>query len=546
MARIIPDGWRELAVTGAAQREIDTLKLLAEALPADYTVYHGVHWTNLERGYAVHGEVDFVIVNAAGELLLIEQKCGFLDETPDGLVKRYPGRVHSIPAQLARSAEVLRGKLGNRPGCAGLRVDFLLYCPDYRVRQPLTAGLDAERIVDSERRDALAAIIGAILPPASPGPASSEVHRFLRDIIQLEADVSALVGRAREMVTRVAGGLAHWARQLDFQPFRLRVTGTAGSGKTQLALAEYRAALEAGRRPLYVCFNRPLADHFNLIAPPGGQACTVHQLCHQRLRAAGRSPDFSAAGAFDRMVLEAEKLPVDPAFRFDSVIVDEGQDFPAAWRDLVFAHAHENARLLWLEDPLQNLYARDPVALPGWVGLRAHSNYRSPRPVVRMLQALIDNGPPIEAASPLDADEVEVITYEDTEALTGAVKEAIRRCYAAGFRKEDVAVVSFRGREHSRLFGHTRIGPHSLRQFTGRYDNSGQPLFTTGEVLLESVYRFKGQAAAAVILAEVDFDALDDATVRKLFVGATRATMKLVVVASARASAALRGRGIMR
>ena len=146
MARIIPDGWRELAVTGAAQREIDTLKLLAEALPADYTVYHGVHWTNLERGYAVHGEVDFVIVNAAGELLLIEQKCGFLDETPDGLVKRYPGRVHSIPAQLARSAEVLRGKLGNRPGCAGLRVDFLLYCPDYRVRQPLTAGLDAEQI----------------------------------------------------------------------------------------------------------------------------------------------------------------------------------------------------------------------------------------------------------------------------------------------------------------------------------------------------------------------------------------------------------------
>ena len=30
MARIIPDGWRELAVTGAAQREIETLAILAD------------------------------------------------------------------------------------------------------------------------------------------------------------------------------------------------------------------------------------------------------------------------------------------------------------------------------------------------------------------------------------------------------------------------------------------------------------------------------------------------------------------------------------
>ena len=40
MARIIPDGWRELSVTGAAQREIETLALLADGLPDDYSVYH--------------------------------------------------------------------------------------------------------------------------------------------------------------------------------------------------------------------------------------------------------------------------------------------------------------------------------------------------------------------------------------------------------------------------------------------------------------------------------------------------------------------------
>jgi hypothetical protein len=42
------------------------------------------------------------------------------------------------------------------------------------------------------------------------------------------------------------------------------------------------------------------------------------------------------------------------------------------------------------------------------------------------------------------------------------------------------------------------------------------------------------------VLTEVDFEALDERTVKKLFVGATRATMKLAVVASSRAAARLR------
>jgi UvrD-like helicase C-terminal domain len=47
-----------------------------------------------------------------------------------------------------------------------------------------------------------------------------------------------------------------------------------------------------------------------------------------------------------------------------------------------------------------------------------------------------------------------------------------------------------------------------------------------------AIYRFKGHAAPCVIFTEVDFDTFDECIARKLFVGATRATMKLIVVAS--------------
>ena len=70
------------------------------------------------------------------------------------------------------------------------------------------------------------------------------------------------------------------------------------------------------------------------------------------------------------------------------------------------------------------------------------------------------------------------------------------------------------------------------KSFTGKYDLLGSPIFSEGDLLIESVYRFKGQSAPCVVLTEVDFETLDEKALRKIFVGATRATMKLILVVS--------------
>ena len=224
------------------------------------------------------------------------------------------------------------------------------------------------------------------------------------------------------------------------------------------------------------------------------------------------------------------------------MIVDEGQDFPEAWRDQVFRHADPAARRLWLEDPLQNLYGRPPLALPGWVGLRAVANYRSPRPVVRLLQDLLPAEATIEAVSPFDIEDIDFLIYHHPAEIPQKVKEALRRCHAAGFRKEDTVLLSYRGRENSQLMSLTQLGAYRLRAYSGRHDLFGQPLLSTGDLLMETVYRFKGQAEPAVIFAEIDFETLDDKALRKLFVGATRAILKLVLVVSERAALQLQAR----
>lgn len=547
MARTIPDGWTSLETSGAARREIDTLRGLASALPADCVVYHGVHWTRLEHGWSVYGDIDFIVVGPGGRVLLIEQRSGFVDETEDGLMYTIAGRSRNVRAQLARSVQALSARFAQAThGRLQLSIDYLLYLPDYVVRNPAIAGIAPERIVDSRRRGEFVQAVRAAIdmqpgqlaePDAPPFASAADVHRFLSSTLELIPDVSALIGRAGEWVTRLSGGLATWARRLQFEPFRLRVQGTAGSGKTQLALAVLRDASEAGLRTLYVCYNRPLADYVGKLAPEGATVATFHTLGDQRLRAAGQTPDFAEAGVFERF--ERAMLESDPApeQRVDVLIVDEGQDFSQPWADAVLRFLKPGGRAWWLEDPMQNLYGREPVVLPDWVVLTAEVNYRTPRDVLADIQGLI-GATHVQSASPVIGNGVELLTYADPQQLIERTKRAISEALRHGFKRSEIVLLTYRGRDNSQLVPLESLGPHRLRAFTGRYDLFGQPEFRDGDLLIETLFRFKGQSAPCVILTEVDFETLDERAVRRLFVGATRATLRLAIVMSERAAAA--------
>jgi hypothetical protein len=549
MARIVPDDWKSLAATGAAVRERETLALLEAGLPDDYTVYHGVHWTRLNQSFSVFGEADFVIVSPSGRVMIVEQKTGFLRETPKGLVKVYLQTERNVAVALARTIEGMHRRFTAAFGAGTYFIEELLYCPDHTVKDAAIAGVKPTRIVDATRKERLAAIIREALPADEPRLAcAAKIHHFLADELALTPDASALVGQAGTLVTRLAGGLATWARRLEFAPFRLRVIGTAGSGKTQLAVQVMKDAVARGARPLYVCFNRPLADHIARVAPPEAKIANYHQLCDWIARDGGHTPDFQAPDIFDQLEQSFAATPIDARWQFDVLIVDEGQDFQQPWIGALERLVRPGGAWWWLEDPLQNLYMRAPVDLPGWTTLKETTNYRSPRDILDYVRDVVGPAVPLAAAlesgSPFDGSDISLSTYDETSAPQSCIdstKRAITQALSLGFRKQDIAVLSFRGREGSALSALDQLGPHRLRSFTGKYDLFGNPEYREGDLLLESIYRFKGQSAPCVILTEVDFDTFDERTARKLFVGATRATLKLIVVASQRAAKHLPG-----
>jgi hypothetical protein len=543
MAEILPSNWRELALAGRWSPESDTLAML-QALPEGLTVFHSLGWTQAGADYTRFGEIDFCILNREGRVLVVEQKNGLLEEREGDLVKEYGDARRNVAKQIRRSVEGLQQKFkAARSGQGVLQIDYLFYCPDYRIARLNAVGLDAARIVDARARDRLAARIVEILgnPPSGSGAHYTAVREFLLNRYELVPDVNAFIAGYEAAYSRISGGLARWARRLRFEPFRLRVTGCAGSGKTQLAMAEYRAALARGRRPLLVCFNHPLAQRLRAIAPPGGTITTFHALCEQWVRAFGAAPDFADPdpALWDRLVDWARRLPAPPGLACDTLIVDEGQDLPQEWADLMLRLAGPGARVLWLEDPLQNLYARPGAELPGFVGMEVRLNHRSPKAIQAALDRLLGAEAGIECANPLPGFDLEIHTYRDDEDLCRVTGARIGELIGRGFRRRNIALVSARGMAGSVLARTASLGPFGLRRFTGAYDADGRQCFTPGDIAFETVYRFKGQQAPAVVFAEIDFETFDEAALRRLYCGMTRASLALELVMSERAAAVL-------
>ncbi|MDH5300846.1 MAG: ATP-binding domain-containing protein [Gammaproteobacteria bacterium] len=536
MALIFPEGWQALKPTGVAQRQIETLEWLANDLNDDYRIYHAVHWTRIYQGMVFLGEIDFAIVGPGGEVVLIEQKSGLLLESQDGLLKHYGAEKRQVAAQMARNKMALQQKLSRLSPKMDWQIDGLLYCPDYLVRQPETAGLPAERIIDASKKETLVNEIKSLLPATQVDKKRQEyLHRFFSDELQLVPEVSAMVGQSHIMYTRLSAGLSHWGRKIECHPHRIRVIGTAGSGKTQLALALLQDADAAARRVLYVCYNRPLADYLSVIAPKSATVATFHQLANRIARSLGEDIDFSRRDAYQQLETFMSDAQIGDEWLFDELIVDEGQDFEQQWQQSLMRLLKPEGRAWWMEDPMQNLYGRDSVDLPSWTILHADTNYRSPQDVLQNLQKMLGDDVRMETGSPLANSGVEIITYTDESEVADKTKTAISRALGARFSKSMMVLLSYRGREASQFSKLSHLGKTPLKRFTGDYDLLGNPIYSEGEVLIDTIYRFKGQSAPCVIFTEIDFDEWNDRVMRRLFVGMTRATMKLILVMSDRA-----------
>jgi len=520
-----------------------------------------VHWARADQSGSVYGEIDFIVANDAGRLLAIEQKDTQIFTVSGDLFARYSsgtgrgGGNHvtdkSVLTQVNRNLNALRNQFDRRYPGRKLAIDHLLYLPHARLQGLLPSSVDPSRVIDAETDAELLPTIKELLEGLPAGWSDDRledlprIESFLSQKVEAAPHIGLLGRSAREVTTRLAGGLSMWTSRLDMTPWRLRVKGTAGSGKTQLALQALNQANEDNQAVLYVCFNRPLADAMKKVAPNPTSVVTFHELAKQALEQAGRpAVDFGQPDAFLTLTRDFMEISPELAGIFQTLIVDEGQDFEQEWAESLIRMARADARLLWLEDPEQSLYEKPLVSLPGWVGLTSPVNYRSPQLLVEFINWLRLTDEPIEAGSAVLGFDPKWYVYGDTDSPIGTTERALQELKSDGFDPSSIAVLSLRGQTSSQIAGPK--GPASLAGMSVRrqlgYDSEGRASWAKGDLLVDTVFRFKGQAADAVVITEVDFEEFTSRERRRLFVALTRARLQVALVTTESAAETLRAR----
>ena len=121
-------------------------------------------------------------------VVVIEQKSGALDKSADGLFKRYSDGRKNVASQIHRTLDAIRDQFKRQSG-HDIVLDYLIYCPDYRLRDLNAVGLIASRIVDARDVSRLADRITSILAPFRNGMGSG----YARILSRLNERTSGLL-----------------------------------------------------------------------------------------------------------------------------------------------------------------------------------------------------------------------------------------------------------------------------------------------------------------------------------------------------------------
>jgi hypothetical protein len=481
-----------------------------------------------------HHELDVVLIHEQFGLVDLEVK-GHRPELRQGVWYAHGRPMDPQPREQAKgNSFALRDFLHSRvDGLGHLKVPYAVVLPNTRSlegqlgsdlkREQVITGTELEDIADAVERLAfmwattiqldgqdVAAIVSALRPDADFVWDPDGRQRFARRRLD---DLCASQVRALET--------------LDANP-RVLVRGGAGTGKTRLAEGWARRALWDDRRVLLTCYNEPLAgamaqrvgEHDELVVGP---------FLRLALGLPGMPPLAGPASPEDEHEWWTTTVPAHLSthwdrveVRFDTIVVDEGQDFPPEWVRLLErlldpeTEADGGGRLLVVADEAQDLYGRG-FDLPGdpdrWARCELVSNCRNALAIARMLRRHLGG-----AAAPAVAPEAIGVRFVpvaegDRAAVSAAVGDVLDELLGdEGRDPARTAVLTFTSALRDQLHDELALA---------RWEERDE-----ARVLGENVHRVKGLERDTVVLA-ADAEVAD----HLLYVGVSRAVSELVVVA---------------
>lgn len=519
----------------ASRAERVVYQTLLEQLQADDIVIAGQRVTDHLKDH----EVDFVVAIEGAGVVCVEVKGGEVWHDGGGWHQIRGGKQYSIePVRQAREAcYALRDFIESDPRWSQgrLRWDHVVVLPNTEL--PTDFALpDCPRwkVIDRTELPSLLDKLRHVL-------IRQELDRPLLTKAGIEQLTAALSGRGlpqRDVVSRALANedaadtlTDHQAVILDAIRLlnRVEVRGGAGSGKTFLAMEQARRLSQRGQRVALVCYSHGLASYLERVTatwPRRQRPAYVGEFHALGVQwGAPEGPDESVRNEETVQFWEHD-LPtqmaqlaaqLEPGHRFDSVVVDEAQDFADAWWEPLLAALKDptDGGIYVFTDEGQRVFDRHgspPVPL---VPLVLDHNLRNTRQIANAFQPLVDH--PMRFLGG-DGPAVTFVPCARADALDEG-DDQIEALLEQGWRPEDLALLTT-GSRHPEQVERQKAGPKAY------WDT----FWDTEQVFYGHVLGFKGLERRCVVLVVNEHDKFERSRER-LYVGLSRARDQLVVCA---------------
>jgi hypothetical protein len=492
---------------------------LKEQLDDSCTVLHSVPWLNYageQKKFLAPGETDFIIIDPARGLMLLEVKGYSVRFDPDTRTWYYENKTSRTPAkdpfkQAADNLGVVREKIKARfQGKIPFPFGFCVAFPMSEIQGGMPAGASDSILVTCKDMPRLGDKIRNALCDWNRFPDFRPFTKEITTVLEntLFPVFKILPSRQKELeyqeekLFRMTEEQAQTMEGIK-ENSRVAVKGVAGSGKTLVAMARAQEFAREGKKTLFMCYNRLLADWLQLRIPDDCAANlrveTFHGIALEFARKAGlplenldeSSSTYWSDDVPDALERACNLLGDDD--KFDVLIVDEGQDFLPYWwlvLEKVRRDPSENGPLYIFFDPQQKIYLKN-VTLPlGLFMFNLKKNCRNTRNIGDYFRKSMNLTVQMNEGTPEGAEpRIEKIQASELDAMIERQVESWASEYK--LKASSIAVLSPQKHQPRKKYGKYDV-THSLKNWSS---NNG--------ILFDTHRRFKGLEADAIILAGV-------------------------------------------
>ena len=350
-------------------------------------------------------EIDLILLSQDHGMFVVEVKGGLIT-VEDGKWMRYGERLKKSPTeQVTKAKHALVASFRKRGiDLSDVFIQHIVAFPDNVDFPASGAGLDAPRDIVFAKPELLSPALSLKkLPPHNRLISNNVVLEILRalkpTVEKIEVEGGYITG-ATQRINRASVNELKLLFGLD-ENRRVILRGGAGTGKTFLGINWAKRALRRGERTLLVCFNRALGqDLYRSLIEFAEETNTTHLLrvgsYHAIMNAIlgdlrpdvprSAPQDFWTKAHADRLLENLDKIED----RFDTIIIDEGQDFHESWfgaLEAILTNTQEN-RLFVSLDEEQDLFVERPGLPQNATLFRLHNNVRSTSEIAKLGQKL--------------------------------------------------------------------------------------------------------------------------------------------------------------